>query len=266
MPEVRLITFNIAHGRGLSLYQGFHSARGIEQNLARITRVLTQARVDLVAMQEVDEGSYWNKNINLLEMIRRDTPYHHSYLGINNTREGRQNLSYGNAFLSRHPIHSPHNQPFDDVQMGGKGFMYAEIDVEGCHIPVMNLHLDFRSKWRRIEQIEQVISFLEDRNDPAGKGRLQPIICGDFNCPARRSGDAVQRLFEYLEENRHYTLLPERSRTFPAHLPARTIDFVFLPHRYRILRVEVLPVYVSDHRPVLVEFDTDTAARVPAND
>jgi len=48
MGVYRVITFNIAHGRGLSLYQGFHSAKYIERNLARITSVLTEADVDFV--------------------------------------------------------------------------------------------------------------------------------------------------------------------------------------------------------------------------
>ena len=256
MARVRLITFNIAHGRGLSLYQGLHSARYIERNLKKITKVLTDAEVDFVAMQEGDEDSYWNKNINLVEVIRQDTPYHHSYIGLNNVRPGRQSLNYGNALLSRFPISTRHNQPFSQVQLGGKGFMYAEVDIHGAVIPVMNLHLDFRSKWRRVEQIDQVIDFLESRAAPGGH-RLQPIICGDFNCPASRAGDAVHRLFEYLESDRHYTLMPEKARTFPAVFPTRTIDFVFMPNRFPVIRTEVLPVYVSDHRPVLVEFEAE---------
>ena len=256
----RLITFNIAHGRGLSLYQGFHSASAIETKLQRITRVLTDARADFVAMQEVDEESYWNKNINLLEAIRRETPYHYGYIGINNRREGPQNLNYGNALLSVHPIQSQQNQPFGTANLGGKGFMYAEIDVGHERIPIVNIHLDFRSRLRRVEQIDRVIEFLDGASHPDTGGKLQPIICGDFNCPAKRTGDAVARLFRYLEEDKHYRLFPEKARTFPAHFPARTIDFVFMPHRYEVRHVEVLPVYVSDHRPVLVEFEASTTA------
>lgn len=259
MDELRLITFNIAHGRGLSLYQGFHSAEVIESKLKKITKVLTDAEADIVAMQEVDESSFWNKNINLVDVIRTETPYHYSYIGINNVREGPWNLSYGNALLSRHPIASRHNQPFSSSQIGGKGFMYAEVDVGHIRLPIVNLHLDFRSRSRRVEQIDKVIEFLDDRT-AGGKRVLQPIICGDFNCPARRAGDAVQRIFGYLQQDRHYTLLPENARTFPAHFPTRTIDFVFMPDQFRVHRVEVLPVYVSDHRPVLVEFDVPPVA------
>lgn len=259
MNVYRLVTFNIAHGRGLSLYQGFHSAEVIESKLKKITKVLTDAEADIVAMQEVDESSFWNKNINLLDVIRTETPYHHSYIGINNTRAGQWNLSYGNALLSRHPIGTRHNQPFSESQLGGKGFMYAEVEIGRVSLPIVNIHLDFRSRSRRVEQIDQVIDFLEARARVEAEGTLQPIICGDFNCPAKRAGDAVHRIFSYLQQDRHYTLLPEGARTFPAHFPTRTIDFVFMPGQCHVNRVDVLPVYVSDHRPVLVEFEVPAA-------
>ncbi|MEM7366094.1 MAG: hypothetical protein AAF525_18930, partial [Pseudomonadota bacterium] len=78
----------------------------------------------------------------------------------------------------------------------------------------------------------------------------------DFNCPARKTGDAVFYLFQYLETH-GYRVLPETNelRTFPAHFPTRTIDFIFMPSRCTIHDVAVLPVYVSDHRPLLVTFE-----------
>ena len=65
--RLRLLTLNIAHGRGLSTYQGFHRARGIERNLLRIARLLDREGPDIVAMQEVDEDSHWNQRIHLLD-------------------------------------------------------------------------------------------------------------------------------------------------------------------------------------------------------
>lgn len=252
-PQVyRVITFNIAHGRGLSPYQGFHSANRIERNLKKITDVLTQAKADVVAMQEVDQDSWWNKNIDLLEVIRRNTPYHHSFLGINNIRPGTKNLNYGNAVLSRYPIESRYSQPFELRQVGGKGFMFVNVHTENACIPLINIHLDFRSRLRRITQINVVIDFLETRTRLSAES-LKPIICGDFNCPRKRSGDAVHHLFQYLSDH-GYRLYPERARTFPAHFPTRTIDFIFMPPGCEVINAEALPVYVSDHRPVLVKF------------
>jgi endonuclease/exonuclease/phosphatase (EEP) superfamily protein YafD len=40
-------------------------------------------------------------------------------------------------------------------------------------------------------------------------------------------------------------------------LPARLLDFVFLPPRAREVTSEVVRAYVSDHRPVMVEFSLE---------
>ena len=57
---LRILTLNIAHGRGLSQYQGFLPERGILRNLSRITKLLERVSPDLVAFQEVVplESSY----------------------------------------------------------------------------------------------------------------------------------------------------------------------------------------------------------------
>ena len=104
MSDSRLcvLTLNIAHGRGLSPYQGLHSASVIERNLQRIVRLLQREQPDIVALQEVDADSHWNRRIHLLEYLAREANYPHSYMGIHNRREGRLPLAYGNGILSRH--------------------------------------------------------------------------------------------------------------------------------------------------------------------
>ena len=64
-------------------------------------------------------------------------------------------------------------------------------------------------------------------------------------------------LLGFCEETNNYTLLPKVGRTFPAALPAFSLDFVLLPQECRLVHAEVVRCYLSDHRPVLVEFDLD---------
>jgi len=258
MPRLSLVTFNIAHGRGLSLYQGFHTARGIELNLARIGRLLADSGADIVALQEVDEDSHWNRRINLFEALRRETGLPHACLGVNTRRWGRKPLAYGNAILSRHPVGLWENNPFGAASLGEKGFLYAEVNIGGHALPLINLHLDYRSRARRIEQVEKVIEFLRARPAPGGPGvrPLAPIICGDFNTHSRRVGDAVRHLFTALLSHGDYEIWPPpKAKTFPAHLPSRGLDFILLPRPYRALRCEVLKCYLSDHCPVLLEIE-----------
>jgi len=261
MARLKLVTFNIAHGRGLSLYQGFHTARGIRGNLRKIAQLLAETGADVVALQEVDEDSHWNRRINLLECLQQEGGFAHAYLGVNNRRTGRKHLAYGNAILSKHPVRFWENNPFGVKTLGEKGFLYAEVDLGGQALPLVNLHLDHLSREKRIAQVEKVLEYLRARAHPnqAGGRRLAPVICGDFNTHSRRVGDAVRHLFEAVLAHGAYEIHPaQRSATFPAHLPSRALDFILLPHPYRVKRCEVLKVYLSDHRPVLIEFEYDS--------
>jgi endonuclease/exonuclease/phosphatase family metal-dependent hydrolase len=252
--KLRLMTLNIAHGRGLSTYQGFHRAAGIERNLRKIASLLQQQRPDVVALQEVDADSHWNRRIHLLDFLKAAAQYPHSFLGIHNRRHGRWPLAYGNGVLSHHAIVRVDQRAFGTAVLGEKGFLYTELRLPSGQLPIINLHLDFRSRQRRILQVEQLIDYLEARPqaEPAPPF-LPPIICGDFNSRRTCRRDAVRHLWHYLLQTHAYQLLPSGGKTFPSLLPLQGLDFIFVPPSYRVTRCEVLRCYVSDHRPVVVD-------------
>lgn len=70
MPRLRLLTFNIAHGRGLNPIQGLTSARKLRLNLRKISTLLRRLEPDIVALQEVDECSRWAGNFDHLDYLR----------------------------------------------------------------------------------------------------------------------------------------------------------------------------------------------------
>ena len=215
---LRILTLNIAHGRGLSPYQGLHRSRTIERNLLRIVRLLQREQPDIVALQEADADSHWNQRIHLLDFLAREADYAHSHLGIHNRRHGRLPLAYGNGLLARFPIENTDTQPFGQAKLGEKGFLYSELAVPGGHLPVVNLHLDFRSRQRRIDQVERLIDYLEARHLETGRETyFAPIICGDFNSRATKQRDAVRHLIGYLEGHCAYQLMPTGGKTFPVH-------------------------------------------------
>ena len=254
--QLRLLTLNIAHGRGLSTYQGFHGARGIERNLLRVGRLLKREAADVVALQEVDEDSHWNQRIHLLDFLKAEACYPHSHLGVHNRRGGRLPLAYGNGLLSRFPIEHADHQAFGSAEIGEKGFLYIELTLPDGHLPIVNLHLDYKSRRRRIEQIERLIVFLEERHAQKGnEGYLSPVVCGDFNSRSGKPNDAVAHLFKYLEDQCAYQIYPKNGRTFPSLLPIHGLDFILVPPSYRVMRCEILRCYVSDHRPVVVDLE-----------
>jgi len=155
--KLSIMSFNIAHGRGLSIYQGFHSSNGIKKNLEKISRLIKRHSPDIVAFQEIDQSSHWNRHIDLLKHIQGETGYPHAEHGIHNTRFGRKPLCYGNAFLSKYPISECIVTPFGNRNLGEKGFMDARFLVGFRSIDIINLHLDFGSRRARIAQIEPIL-------------------------------------------------------------------------------------------------------------
>ncbi len=249
------MTLNIAHGRGLSLYQGFHSLRGIHNNLLKIARLIKEAGPDVVALQEVDESSHWNKHLHLLEHLAENTGFPHHYVGVHNRRLGVKPLAYGNAFLSKYPIVHPETVPFGNKTLGEKGFTFVFVEVAGHQLPLLNVHLDYQSRKIRQDQVQRVADFIKQRLKDPPDDFLPPLICGDFNSTRRSTQDAVHRLFQILQDYGHYQLFPENASTWPTYFPTRGLDFVFIPPGWKIGACEVLPAFVSDHRPVVIEFE-----------
>lgn len=252
--RLRLVTFNIAHGRGLTPIQGLTSSRKLRLNLRRIAGLLHELRADLVALQEVDECSVWAGSFDHLDYLRVHAGYRHAAFGINNRRSGLVNLCYGNAILSRFPIAETETIVFGKRRLGEKGFLFAEIDVGGRVVPVVNLHLHHSSRRKRLLQLDLLVHWLRQKErQRGGDWAVPPIVCGDFNVPDTNN-DATAALLSHLNDYGDYSLQPLFGRTFPSPLPRRALDFVFMPPGCRAVRSEVVRSFLSDHRPVLVEF------------
>lgn len=254
MQRLRILTFNIAHGRGLTPIQGLTLRRKLRANLRKIARLITELSPDVVALQEIDQHSRWAGNFDHLEYLQIHTGYQHAVFGINNHREGLLNLNYGNAILSKHPIVEFENIAFGARKVGEKGFLFAEVDVAGCRVPLVNLHLHYRSRGHRFRQVEKVMDYVAAKHENRREHwHTLPIVCGDLNNSAQ-SPDATAELMRYFSLHGDYTFHPQGGRTFPSPLPSRGLDFIFLPPGCEEVRCEVVRTFISDHRPVWAEF------------
>ncbi len=254
--HLRILTMNIAHGRGQLPYQGLLTAEGMLRQMRKIGGFVRRTGADLVCLQEVDAGSHWTRRVNLLERIFDRLDHEHRFHGIHNRRVGRLPLAYGNAVLSRFPIGGSTSVSFGSRTLGEKGFVVVEILLEGGVLPVVNTHLDYRSRTRRIDQVEKVLEEIEPLLRRAGTGEgYPPVICGDFNTSDQSPGDAVRVLFEELQRHHAYELTPEGARTFPAVAPFRGLDFILTPASFRRTEWTVIRTFLSDHRPVMAGFE-----------
>lgn len=255
MQRLRLVTFNIAHARGLSPFQGLHGRIRFERNLRKIARLFHELKPDIVALQEIDENSRWSGSFDHLDYLRVHADFSHAVIGVNNRRTGGYQLNYGNAILSRHPIVTWENVTFGERRVGEKGFLFAEVDIGGRLLPIVNLHLHYRSRMHRFRQIEKLMEYVNVRRESRhAHWAAPPILCGDLNNPSHRL-DATASLFSYFSLHGHYTMHPlHGARTYPSPWPRRSLDFIFLPPPCHANSSKVVPCMLSDHRPVMVEF------------
>jgi endonuclease/exonuclease/phosphatase family metal-dependent hydrolase len=258
MARLRLLTFNIAHARGPSpIHQSLRLADTLKSNLRRIASMIERLKVDIVALQEIDENSRWAGSFDHLSYLREHCGLPHAVHGVTNRRLGRFHLSYGNALLSRFPVSHHETVPFGGSVLGKKGFLFTEIDTPAGRLPLINVHLNHRSRPIRLLQVAHLIRHLDAlRRDRRETWRTPPLVCGDFNNPSHRP-DATATLLGYFEQTDNYTLLPKTGHTFPSAWPARALDFVFLPAECREPRAKIIRSMLSDHQPVLVEFSAD---------
>ena len=75
MQRVRILTYNIAHGRGLNPIQGLTTGTGLRRNLKKIADLIKLHQPDIVALQEIDVGRPRSGRLGMLrigEQARRD--------------------------------------------------------------------------------------------------------------------------------------------------------------------------------------------------
>lgn len=69
MRRYRLLTFNIAHGRGPVLHQALRRKTQFRDNLLKIARLITRLEADVVALQEIDQDSRWSGSFDHLAYL-----------------------------------------------------------------------------------------------------------------------------------------------------------------------------------------------------
>ena len=256
------MTYNIAHGRGLLPVQGVSRKRRVESKLLKIARLVKNCSPDILAIQEIDQNSFWSGRMDQVEFLQNACGFPYAIFGINAHRASRLNLNYGNAIFSKHPIIETEHMTFGRKRnLGQKGFVFAEINFHGRHLPIINMHLHYRSRQQRFRQLGIFLQYLNAKfQDEHTSWSIPPVICGDFNTSNRKE-DATAALLAYLSKTNHYHLYPQKGHTYPSWLPTRRLDFIFLPSALQKIRSRIVRSYLSDHRPVLIEVGLPESTR-----
>lgn len=239
---MKFLSLNAAHGRGTSAHQIFLSTAVVRRNLDAIAQVINREEPDVVALQEIDDYSFWTPGISQIEYLQRCTGYENVVHGCHMQR---MKLRYGTALLTKNPLIAYGSVTFATSRpLPPKGFVFGEMARGGECFTLCSVHLDFLSARQRLYEVECLIESISSR---AAK---HCIIMGDLNCDWNARDSALQILCRKLDLHPYEPNNPSLF-TFPSF--QKRWDWILVPTSFEFSSYYHLPEELSDHRAVVAE-------------
>lgn len=250
----RLLSFNIAHGRGAAVGMNGMPREPVEDRLGDIADLVRRVQPDVVAIQEVDGASSWTGSFDHLALLADRTAYPYRFHGIHHRATlGPFGIQYGTALLSLVPLENAWSLPLPSESWHTKGAAGADVVLQGQPAAVVSLHLDSEGRASRDSQVDRLVAELRKQEHPL-------ILMGDFNSRWSDEGDAVRRLARELRLEAWQADSPGLE-TFSARHPRSRIDWALVDRRLEFVGYGVLSEALSDHLAVWA----DVRWRTPAS-
>lgn len=240
---LRMLSINLAHGRGDGAHQAFQDEDDARRNLDAVETLIRRESPDVIGLQEADAPSKWSGNFHHVEYIAKAAEFK---WGMHTAHAEGLGLSYGTAVLSRLPIEDHAAYTFLPAPASlPKGFSLAivrwpERDME---IDVVSVHMEPLREAIRQRQAVELVTALADRKRPL-------VIMGDFNTEWDDDDGVLRKLVDGLDLTAHAPL-QEDIVTFPKL--DRRLDWILVSSEFRFIDFDVLDDPVSDHRAIVAE-------------
>ena len=232
---LRVMTYNIHVGVGMDK----------KLDLPRVAGVINAQHPDLVGLQEVDRGVTRTQRIDEIVELSKLTRMDYAF-AFNLHYQGGQ---YGVAILSRFPIRATDHRLYQNTREAERrGFIRAEVSVDGRVLNFVTTHLDYQYEDGRLFEAQQLLNALKDVQGPL-------VIVGDFNdIPAGRAYQLMRYQFgDAWIESRS----TDEGFSYPTDKPAKRIDYIFFrsTERVRTRRAWIVDTQASDHVPVVADLE-----------
>lgn len=231
---LRVMTYNIHVGIGSDA----------KLDLARIARVINDARPDLVGLQEVDRGVERTNRVDQIAELARMTNMEYAFAPNLDYQGGK----YGVAILSRLPILHREHRLFHNLHGSERrGSLRVEVEANKKRLSFVTTHLDYQNADGRLYESAQLLQPLRALQMPV-------IISGDFNEePGAPAYQAM--LIEYFDGWQQDVKREEKGLTFSALKPTKRIDYIFYARTSEgiITNAKVINTQASDHLPLIID-------------
>ncbi|MDF0725640.1 endonuclease/exonuclease/phosphatase family protein [Cytobacillus sp. S13-E01] len=233
MSELKVVTFNIHHGKGIDK----------KMDLNRVALLLRESGAQIIGLNEVDfnfgKRSNYQDQAGFLAKQLNMTAVHGPTLIKGNNDLNQNTRKFGNAILSNveysnHKNHHLYAIPFFSE---GRGLLELTIRIDEIDLSVFVTHLSL-NPFLQTMQIKEILQII--------KKKKYAILMGDFNLRPKSKG------YNLIVTELNDTASPEIGETYPAQKPRHKLDFIFTSRSMTVLHSEVIknnPV-VSDHLPL----------------
>lgn len=223
-------------------FAGFFKQTG--NTLDRIVSFIRSVNPDIIALVEVDSGSYRSQRCCQAETIAKELDHFH----VVETKYGGDSLAnripvlnkQGNGLITNQTIINHHFHYFDE----GVKRLVIEVELEEVNIFTVHLSLKFKHRQQQLERLHHIIA---DRAKPV-------IVAGDFNT---FGGNREVQLFLAATGlvDANLAGLPSH----PSHAPKRHLDFILHSPEIIASNFSIPDIQLSDHAPLICDFSFPNA-------
>jgi endonuclease/exonuclease/phosphatase family metal-dependent hydrolase len=242
---MRLLLYNIRYavGGGASMHMPLPGAGyvlGNQNVLPEITKFIKSQDPDIVGLIEVDTGSIRSRMVNQAEKIAADLSMNTSY----ETKYGEKSINQilpivrkqGNAFMAAARVHGETFHYFDT------GIKRLIIELEMKEFAVFLVHLSLKYRHRHL-QLRRLYDLIEATEKPV-------IVAGDFN-----TFWGENEIYLFMKAAGLQSANTEGLNTYPSRAPRKELDFILYQEGIEMTNFEVPEVRLSDHLPLICDFD-----------
>lgn len=242
---LKIITFNIAHGKGLDG----------KIDIDRQASLINSYKPDIVFLQEIDMYTKRAGEKNQIREFSKKIYLPYCSMETNITLEDGY---YGDGIISRFPIAFSTNylMPLTDLNHEQRGILCNRISLGTAKINLFSVHLSTYEDERILaaKELERIISKIDDN---------EIIIAGgDFNVGVTRLGKG-QYVFEEKAQYTEYEILGKSLNkidntqdTWFSKLGQGCIDTIFYSRNIKLVDYKTIDVNeISDHQAIYAEFD-----------
>ena len=244
--NLKILTWNIFWGMGAptsSTHQKLHGLLYLKTTrdravIPKIAKRIKQLSPDIVALQEIDNGSVRNGKYDHIGAISSAARLPFSHFAVE--KAAAKYFGDGNALLSKEkPLRVAHRTLPYSIEK--RNYVLAEYEREGKRFVVITTHLAARrfNSAQRLSQVKELCRVIRKIKHPI-------IVAADLNC----NRDTEE--FKYLVKNSKLRAIIDES-TYPVYNPQKQYDCILVSKKWKVKEARVVKTKLSDHYPIYAE-------------